>query len=107
MTENQAGSATSNQERFVLCMVCLQGSDVTPDAIREHSRFITDIGQQLAPVWEEFQRFEHTRAGINMRSGCIELQMTGTQTRFRIAAEAWREGLRFAAAIQFFRGELC
>jgi len=102
MTVTQARTAVGQPDRFILCMILVDGPDSTIDSIRHNSRFIADIGVRLEPAWREYSKIESAkRSGTRPFEG-IELVMTENQTRFAVDKSVWLTGLTFAEAIGLF-----
>lgn len=101
MTAAQAGTAVEQSDRFALCVVQLDTPDVSLEIVREQCRFVTNIGTRIAPIWEEYDRFQETKGDLQTTIGDVGLDITGSEVRFRINAGAWREGLAFDDAISF------
>jgi hypothetical protein len=98
MTIAQARKAVDNKGRFALCVVQLD-AEVTPNAVRDGCRFVTDIGDQIEPVLAEYASFQNAKTKARARVGAIELFMTDAEIRFVVRAEACQNGLSFDDAI--------
>lgn len=101
MTVTQASAAVEESDRFALCVVQLDSSDVSAEIVREQCRFVTDIGTRIAPIWDEYDRFQNTKGELRTTIGDVGLDIAGSEVRFRISAGAWTEGLAFDDAVEF------
>ena len=59
----------------------------------ERCRFVTDIGEQIEPVWNEYRRFQETKTAACMRLGDVELTVQNGEVRFAVNSKAWAGGL--------------
>jgi hypothetical protein len=101
MTVAQARTAVNESERFALCVVQLDTSDVSAEIVREQCRFVMDIGTRIEPIWDEYDRFEETKGELRTTIGDVGLDIAGSDVRFRVSAGAWAEGLAFDDAVSF------
>lgn len=106
MTERQAEKAVSEAERFTLCIVRLDDSEVTIDAVRERCRFVFDIGAQVAPVWKEYSRYRKSKAEACTRMGDVELVVNDGEVRFAVGQGAWDAGVPLDRAVKQMRAYL-
>jgi hypothetical protein len=98
MTPLQAETACREHARFALCVVAIEGDDVTSEMVKEGSRFLFQIGTDLAPVLQQYQGIQSKASEARQQRGPIELDMTGDQYRFRVAGTLWRNGMNIVAA---------
>jgi hypothetical protein len=103
MTVVQARTAVDNKDKFILCIVRLDSSDVTPEAVRKQCRFVMDIGRRIAPVWEEYCRYQETKGEVCARVGEVELIVHDSEVRFAVGAGAWADGLSLHDAVEQIR----
>jgi hypothetical protein len=99
MTVAQARTAVNESERFALCVVELDTPEVSAEIVREQCRFVMDIGTQIEPIWEEYDRLEETKGELRTTIGDVGLDIAGSEVRFRIGAGAWEEALGIDDAI--------
>lgn len=100
MTVTQAETAVGNQDRFILCMVQLGSPDVTPEIVRERSRFVMGIGQQIQPLWEAYRRYQDTKGEVCTRVGEVELIVRDGEVRFAVGEGAWAGGRSLHDAVE-------
>jgi hypothetical protein len=100
MTEMQAETAVANKERFILCVVGLDSTDITPEIVRERCRFVMDIGHQIEPVWEDYSVYRETKDELRTHVGEVELIVLGNQVRFKVAEGAWLNGRSLLDAVE-------
>ena len=99
MTPAQAGKASEESSRFVLCVVPLSDTSPTPELVRTQSRFVFTIGERVRPVWEKFVRLRDVTGDALQRDDSIAIEMAESQVRFRIQEDVWTEGLTFTEAV--------
>lgn len=104
MTVTQGFTATQERDRFILCIVRLKSADVGEADIRERARFISNIGDLIEPLYEEYKRLDTTRRAATTKNGDIELEMTESQTRFRVGVETWSSGKSFDEIVRQILG---
>ncbi len=100
MTVTQAQTAVSKQDRFILCVVHLDSSDVTPEIVCQRSRFVMDIGQQIQPLWEAYLRYHATKGEVCTRVGEVELIVHDSEVRFAVGEGAWASGRSLNDAVK-------
>ncbi|MRS03071.1 hypothetical protein EG832_07595 [bacterium] len=103
MTKKQAETAVSEKDRFILCMIRLNSREATSDLVREQCRFVMDIGSQIEPVWNEYNRYLNTREEVCSRVGDVELIVQESDVRFAVGKGAWENGLNFCDAIEVIK----
>lgn len=101
MIVTQASTAVGESDRFALCVVQLDSPDVSAELVREQCRFVIDIGTRIAPIWDEYDRFQETKGDLRTTIGDVGLDIAGSEVRFRVSAGAWTEGLAFDDAVGF------
>lgn len=100
MTVTQAKTAVDNKDRFILCMVRLDSSDVTTEIVQERCRFVMNIGHDVEPVWEEYHRYQEAKGEIRTRVGEVELIIHDSEIRFAVGEGAWADGLSISDAVE-------
>jgi hypothetical protein len=100
MTTTQADTSVKNKDRFILCIVRLESSTVTPEAVREGCRFVMDIGERIEPVWKEYLRYQETKGEVCSRVGDVELMVGSSEVRFAVADTAWAHGLTLDQVVE-------
>lgn len=103
MTKKQAETSVTEKDRFILCMIRLDSREATPDLVRAQCRFIMDIGRQIEPVWNEYNRYLDTREEVCSRVGEVELIVQESDVRFAVGKGAWENGLNFCDAIEVMK----
>jgi hypothetical protein len=69
------------------------------DLFDDCQMFVMDIGSQIEPIWEEYDRLEETKGELRTTIGDVGLDIAGSEVRFRIGAGAWKEALEIDDAI--------
>lgn len=99
MTPRQAGQACESAGGFALCVVPVADDTPTADIVRERSRFVFGIGDQLMGAWAAYQDIEAATDAAQLNNGDVELEIIEGQVRFKVGREVWAEGLDFEAAV--------
>jgi hypothetical protein len=102
MTVAQARTAREHGDSFALCVVTLDAPEITAEMVERNCRFVMDIGVRLEDVWPGYSRLELVRREATTPSAGVELIVTGTETRFAVAATVWNDSLPLSEAIDFF-----
>jgi hypothetical protein len=102
MTVAQARTATEQRGRFALCIVKVDGPEITESMVARTCRFITDIGDRLEHAWDGYNAMERAKAVAITPSGGVELVMNGTEIRFAVGDAVWAGGLRLDDAVDHF-----
>jgi len=101
MTVAQGSTAVEESDRFAVCVVQLDTSEVSAEIVRQQCRFVMDIGARIKPIWDEYDRFQQTKGELRTTIGDVGLDIAGSEVRFRISAGAWTAGLAFDDAVDF------
>lgn len=99
MTPRQAEAACRAGDGFALCVVPVGEAAVSPEVIRERSRFVFGIGAKLSEAWSAYQDIEEATGAAHQTGGSVELEITEGQVRFKVGSEIWAGGLNFDAAV--------
>ena len=100
MTVKQAETAVANKDKFLLCMVRLDTPAVTPEIVQERCRFVMDIGHQIQPVWEEYNKYKDTKDKVCTHVGEVGLIVQDSQVRFSVGEGAWTAGKSIEDAVK-------
>ena len=66
MTSTQAETAVKEKDKFLLCVVPLGQEDIIPETVRENTRFIQNIGDSIAPLWEGLKSLKKKPVDIDI-----------------------------------------
>jgi hypothetical protein len=103
MTVTQAETATREKARFILCIVRLDGPVVTEDRVLKGARFVSDIGVQTEPLWKQFENLQHEKSKARARVGDIEIEISESETRFKVGLAIWEKGKSFEEAVTLLK----
>lgn len=96
MTPYQASSAVQESEAYALCVVQKNGSVINKDYIRNHAKFVTDIGDKLHKKVEEVGEFEITKKEIANTNEDIDLSYENNlEYKYKISSNIWTRGKGF------------
>lgn len=95
MTARQAMEAVKKGERFLLCVVPVEGavSDLGLDAVRASMRFVENIGPRLDQLCKNLDNLEAFRSNITTAepSG-VQLEIDSGTARVRVEKSIWGDG---------------
>ena len=86
MTSTQAQTAVKEKEKFLLCVVPLEQEAVSPATVRENMRFIQNIGNSIAPLWEGLRSLKKKPADID-----IILDVEESRAGIRVQKSVWED----------------
>ncbi|HUT59335.1 MAG TPA: hypothetical protein VNA25_15915, partial [Phycisphaerae bacterium] len=95
MSVRQVEAAVANPGRYLLCVVPVAETEPSEDKVREHARFVTDIGSKVTHLWGEYQDLQDAVNDVERTDGDLSLEMGDQGTRFRVGPETWRAGICF------------
>jgi hypothetical protein len=96
MTPFQARTAVKETDNYALCVVYKNGTTLTKDYVRKHSKFVIDIGKRLAQKVQEVQKFESTKSEIANTNEEIDLfYENNLEYKFKISNNVWTQGISF------------
>jgi len=106
MSVRQVEAAVAGPDRYVLCVVPIEGADPSEEQVREQARFVISIGTQVAHLWDEYQEMQDAMSEIEKTDGDLALEMTEQGTRFRVGRDVWQAGLSFDDGAAHFQKTL-
>lgn len=86
MTSTQAQTAVKAKEKFFLCVVPLGQEDITPETVRENMRFIQNIGDSIAPLWNGLKGLKKKSTDID-----IILDVEEGKAGIRVQKSVWED----------------
>ena len=92
MTDTQARTAVGQGDRFLLCVVPIDGAKPEPelDDVRASMRFVANIGARLGEICENLDNFEELRWRITaVNPGGVQLVVESGAARVRVASSVW------------------
>ena len=98
MTPLQVKTACSLDNRFALCVVPLDDDDPTGETVREHCRFVFEIGAHLRSALTDYETLQEAADAARRTRGAIEIEVVEGQVRFRIGLEIWEDAPKFEQA---------
>jgi len=104
MTFTQAKQARDNSNEYVLCVVKLDGLEITEENVRNNARFITNIGQMIQDKVSKAENLKHEQETV-VESGDIEIEIGEGPIRFKIYKKIWAEGKVFEQFLEFLKGD--
>ena len=94
MTDTQAKTAVTEDDRFLLCVVTVDSEDASPetDEVRANMRFVAGIGERVANLCDDLGDFEEIRADITTQTDTgVQLEISPGPARVRVARSVWEE----------------
>ena len=92
MTDTQARTAVGQGDRFLLCVVPIDGAKPEPelDDVRASMRFVANIGARLGEICENLDNFEELRWRITaVNPDGVQLVVESGAARVRVASSVW------------------
>ena len=86
MTSAQAQTAVREKDKFLLCVVPLGQEDITPETVRENMRFIQNIGDSIAPLWDGLKGLKKKSTDID-----IILDVEEGKAGIRVQKSVWED----------------
>ena len=92
MTLTQAEEARREGDRYLLCVVPLEGSEPEKDTVREKMRFIQNIGDDVAKLVRDFDDFKSRRDNITEgKNQGVQLSISPGTERILVKKSVWEE----------------
>lgn len=102
MTPHQAETAVREADNYALCVVKKNGTIVNKDYIRNHTKFVVDIGVNLVEKVEEVTEFETNKSEIANTNKDIDLFYENSlEYKYKISSNIWLKGKSFDDFIQY------
>lgn len=95
MSVRQVEAAVANPDRYLLCVVHVADTEPSEAEVREHARFVTDIGSKVTRLWGEYQDLQDAMNDVERTDGDLSLEVSDQGTRFKVGPETWRAGIGF------------
>ena len=95
MSVRQVEAAVADPGRYLLCVVPVAETEPSEDEVREHAKFVTNIGIKVTHLWGEYQDMQDAMNDVERTDGDLSLEMSDQGTRFRVGPETWRAGIGF------------
>lgn len=99
MTPRQAIKAHEERDRFALCVVPLDETEPSLEAVRDGSRFVFGIGLLIEGPLENYRSIESATALARQPEGPIDVEITEGQVRFAVDRNVWSDALNLDAAV--------
>lgn len=102
MTLTQAREARDKSDKYVLCVVKLESSEINEENIKSSVKFVIDIGQKVKDKVTKVENLKDEQDKIVV-TGDIEVEITEGHIRFKINKHVWEEGITFNQFLKFLR----
>jgi hypothetical protein len=106
MSVRQVESATSMPNRYWLCVVVIEDGEVTSELVQSQSRFVCDIGTQLAEAWADYGSLREATPSAAESDSEAALEVTDQEVKFRIGKKLWERGISFTEAMTRLRSNM-
>ena len=106
MSVRQVEAATSTPNRYWLCVVVIEEGEVTSELVQSQSRFVCDIGVQLAEAWAAYGGLRAATPEAADSDSEASLEVTDQEVKFRIGKKLWQRGISFTEAMARLKSSL-
>ena len=105
MTSTQVQTAVKEKDKFLLCVVPLGQENTTSDVVKEKMRFIKNINESIAPLWEDLKTLKEQHANITADNiSNVVLEIEEGQAGIRVNRPVWEdEGIRLEDIIKHLK----
>ena len=94
MTLPQAKEARDKSDKYALCVVELNDSELNEETIKNTVKFVTDIGQKIQDKVNIAENLKNEQEKV-AEAGDIEIEVNEGPIRFKINRSIWAEGKTF------------
>lgn len=102
MTLTQAKEARDKSDKYALCVVKLDGLEISGENIRKGSSFVTTIGDKVRDKIAKVEGLQNEQEALT-EPGDIEIEITEGPVRLRINKKGWEDGYTFEQFLSFLR----
>lgn len=102
MSLTQAKYARDKPDKYVLCVIGLNGLEINEENIKSQAKFVTDIGQKIQDKVSEAENFKKKQEAIAI-SGDIEVEINEGPICLKINKRVWQEGQIFEQFLEVLR----
>jgi len=102
MTLTQGETATKEGERYFLCVVKLNGTEINEDVVKKNARFVIDIGERVRDKVNKVKELQEKTAETLSAGEDVEIEITEGQIRFKINEQVWVAGETFDTLPHYF-----
>ena len=95
MSRKQGERAANESSTFALCVVPLIELHATPEYVREHARFVTDIGLRLKSKVKNVETYNQLKNDVATADGEIQVSVDGPEVQYRVKQVVWANGISF------------
>jgi len=103
MTLTQAKEARDKSDKYILCVVKLDGLELEEENIKNVVKFVIDIGQKIQDKVGKAENLKDEQEKIAVR-GDIEIEISEGPIRFKINKRVWEHSKTFEQFLEFIRG---
>ena len=103
MTLTQAKEARDKSDKYILCVVKLNGLELDEENIKNAVKFVIDIGQKIQDKVGKAEDLKDEQEKIAVR-GDIEIEISEGPIRFKINKRVWEHSKTFEQFLEFIRG---
>ena len=105
MSSKQAETSVKEKEGFLLCVVPLGQENTTSDVVKEKMRFIKNIDESIAPLWEDLEALKEQHANITADAfSDVVLEIEEGQAGIRVNRSVWKNaGIRLEDLIKHLK----
>lgn len=102
MTFAQAKEARGKSNRYALCVIRLDGSEINEENIKKNAKFVIDIGERIKDKVSKAEDFKGEQDAL-VETGDIEIEISEGPIRFKINEKVWNEGKTFKGFLEYLK----
>jgi len=106
MSVKQVQEAVANKERYFLCVVSVQDSNLNVDDFKAKARFVTNIGELFQNLWSEYVSMQNAVLKTPKYESGLAIELTDQQAKFRVDETVWQAGIDFENVIAQFKSRI-
>jgi hypothetical protein len=106
MSVKQVQEAVANKERYFLCVVSVQDSNLNVDDFKVKARFVTNIGELFQNLWSEYVSMQNAVLKTPKYESGLAIELTDQQAKFRVDETVWQAGIDFENVIAQFKSRI-
>ena len=100
MTLTQAKEARDKPNNYVLCVVELDGLEITEENVRKNAKFVTDIGQKIRDKVVKAENLKEEQEAL-AETGDIEIEISEVPIRLKINKRVWDDSCTIEQFLAF------
>ena len=100
MTLTQAKEARDKSDKYVLCVVRLDGLEINEENVKNSAKFVTDIGQKIRDKVSKAENLKEEQEAL-AEMGDIVIEISEGPIRLKINKRVWEDGYTMEQFLSF------